>query len=112
VSAAATFTTSINRLLAQVSHWQQPRWSSAALGEPGEAAPRTRADVVFALVQRLADLGADAEHRDRRPVPREHDLILPDQLRVMSADLLTADPPDELLSEAAAATDNTRKAFP
>ena len=42
-----------------------------------------------ALVQLLADLGADAEARPRRTVPLpEHDLVLPDQLAVMAADLL------------------------
>jgi hypothetical protein len=42
-----------------------------------------------ALVQRLADLGAAAEGLPRRAVPRpEHDLVLPDQLAVMAADLL------------------------
>ena len=104
---AATFTTSVNRLLAHVSHWEQPRWSSPAAG--GSA---TRADVVFTLVQQLADLGADAESRERRPVPREHDLVLADQLRVMAADLVEATPPDALLSDAAAAVETTRKAFP
>jgi hypothetical protein len=44
---------------------------------------------MYALVQRLADLGADAEGRPRRTVPRPgHDLVLPDQLAVMVADLL------------------------
>jgi len=106
VTAAASFTSSINRLLAQVSHWEQPRWSSPAGG------PATRADVVFTLVQRLADLGADAEGRERRPVPREQDLVLADQLRVMAADIVDATPADALLSEATAAVDTTRKAFP
>jgi hypothetical protein len=96
----------MKRLLAQVSHWQQPRWSSPAGGSA------TRADVVFTLVQRLADLGADAEGRERRPVPREHDLVLADQLRVMAADLLEASPPETLLSEAATAVETTRRAFP
>jgi hypothetical protein len=45
--------------------------------------------LVYALVQHLADLGARAEGRPRRPVPRlEHDLGLPDQVQVMVADLL------------------------
>jgi hypothetical protein len=48
-----------------------------------------RSEVVYALVQRLADLGADAEGGPRRTVPvPEHALVLPDQLTVMAADLL------------------------
>ncbi|HEY7272988.1 MAG TPA: hypothetical protein VH502_09665 [Actinoplanes sp.] len=82
------FTTSVDRLLGHVRHWGQPRWR------------RSRADLVYGLVQRLADLGADAEHRDRRPVPRVGDLVLPDQVRVMADDLLAADPPDDLLRQA------------
>jgi hypothetical protein len=73
------FRTSVDRLLTRIGHWDQGRW--AANG---------RADAVYALVQRLADRAADAEGRDRRPVPRESDLILPDQLRVMADDLLAA----------------------
>ena len=45
---------------------------------------------MYALVQRLADLGADAEHRPPRPVPWVGELVLPDQLRVMADDLLAA----------------------
>jgi hypothetical protein len=104
---ASALTASVNRLLAQVSHWQQPRWSS-----PSTHPPATRADVVHELVQRLADLAADAEGRARRPVPREHDLTLPDQLRVMAADLLAADPADDVLTQAVAAVSETRKALP
>jgi hypothetical protein len=119
---AAAFTASINRLLAQVSHWQQPRWSSApapttppaTTTPPQSASPAdlaTRADVIHELVQRLADLAADAEHHEHRQVPREHDLVLPDQLRVMSADLLTAAPSDDLLARAASAVEATRRAL-
>jgi hypothetical protein len=44
---------------------------------------------MHALVQRLADLGADAEGGPRRTVPPpEHDLVLPDQLAVVANDLL------------------------
>jgi hypothetical protein len=47
-----------------------------------------RADLVYALVQRLADLAADAEGQPRRGVPRlDSDLSLVDQVRVISADL-------------------------
>jgi len=98
------FAASVERLHTQVRHWEQPRWS-----RPAPAG--TRGDLMYALVQRLADLGADAERRAHRPVPREPDMILPDQLRVMSDDLLAADAPPEMLAEAAAAVDDVRRAI-
>jgi hypothetical protein len=73
------FRTTVDRLLNQVGHWEQRRWAANGRG-----------DAVHALVQRLADLAADAEGRSRRPVPRDSDLILPDQLRVMADDLIAA----------------------
>jgi hypothetical protein len=82
------FGASVDRLLSQVRHWGQARWR------------RSRSDLVYGLVQRLADLGADAEHRDRRPVPRVGDLVLPDQVRVMADDLLAATPSDEVIRRA------------
>ncbi|MCO8278049.1 hypothetical protein M1L60_46520 [Actinoplanes sp. TRM 88003] len=91
------FATSIDRLLNQVRYWEQPRWRADS-----------RNDRAYALVQLLADLGADAEGQPRRPVPREHDMILPDQLRVMADDLLAADPPPAVLDEASAAVDQLR----
>ena len=61
---------------------------------------------MFALVQRLADLGADAEGRPHRPVPRpDHALVLPDQLAVMTADLLRAGAPAQLLAAVTAVED-------
>jgi hypothetical protein len=72
-----------------VSHWGPPRWVG-------------RAPKVHALVQRLADLAADAEGEPRRPVPRlDNDLALPDQLRVVTADLLAARPSSAVLAKAA-----------
>ena len=91
------FATSIERLLNQVRYWEQPRWRVDG-----------RNDRTYTLVQLLADLGADAEGRPRRPVPREHDMILPDQLRVMADDLLATDPPPAVLDEATAAVDELR----
>jgi hypothetical protein len=91
------FATSTDRLLTQVRHWEQPRWSA-----------NRRADRVYALVQLLADLTADAEGRPRRPVPREHDMILPDQIRVMADDLLATAVPAKL-DEATAAVDAVRQ---
>ena len=92
---------SVDRLHTQVRHWEQPRWSTPT--PSGK-----KADLLYALVQLLADLAADAEHRPRRPVPREHDMILPDQLRVMSDDLLAADAPPAVLAEATTAVDDLR----
>lgn len=68
-----------DQLVNRVAHWSTSRW-----------ALEHRADRVFALVQDLADLAADAESRDRLPVPRLADLVLPDQLRVMVLDLRDA----------------------
>jgi len=96
---AADFRTSIDRLVAQVGHWEQHRWSKPPA-----------ADTVYALVQRLADLGADAENRPHRPVPRVSDLVLVDQVRVMADDLLAAGS-DDALRDATAAVDAARHAL-
>jgi hypothetical protein len=93
------FAAATDRLLHQVRHWEQPRWRSG------------RADRVFALVQLLADLAADAEARSRRPVPRERDTTLPDQLRVTADDLLAAEPSAPALAEATAAVQAVREAL-
>jgi hypothetical protein len=89
------FATSVERLHNQVRHWEGQRW-------------KAKADQMYALVQRLADLGADAEARPRRTVPREHDMILPDQLRVVADDLIAAGP---VPPEATAAVDAARRAL-
>ena len=74
------FARAVQRLLDRTSHWTPARW-----------AQRGRAESVHALVQLLADAGAEAEGRPARPVPRlASDLALPDQLRVMAADLRAA----------------------
>ena len=70
--------------------------SIAARAVPAGSRP-TKGDSVYALVQRLADLAADAEGHPHRLVPRPGDLTLPDQLRVMSDDLIAATPSDEAL---------------
>ena len=58
-----------------------------------DGAGPTRAEVVAATVQRLADASADAEGQQRRPVPLLADVNLPDQLTVMVDDILrTGDP--------------------
>jgi hypothetical protein len=75
------------------SHWTPARW-----------AQRGRGDVVHGLVQRIADIGAEVEGRPARPVPRlASDLALPDQLRVVTADLRAADADEQLLAIATGA---------
>jgi hypothetical protein len=96
------FAASVDRLLHQVRHWEQGRWWVRTDGI-------TRGDRAYDLVQRLADLVADAEHRPRRTVPRDHDMVLPDQLRVLADDLLAAGAPEPLLAEAATAVDDLRR---
>jgi hypothetical protein len=77
------FELAVERLVNRVSHWTPPRW--AASSTSGDGSP---ADVMYALVQRVADLAADAEGQPRRRVPRlDNDLALPDQLRVVAGDL-------------------------
>jgi hypothetical protein len=98
--------TSVARLHNQVRHWEQGRWWSRPAGVSA-----TRGDLTYALVQHLADLGADAEHRPRLVVPREHDMVLPDQLRVLADDLLAAQAPEPVLAEAVTAVDDLRFAL-
>ena len=62
--------------------------AAAAAGDPGG-----RAAVAAAAVQRIADLGADAERRPRRSVPRLADTALADQLAVVVDDVLRAGDP-------------------
>jgi hypothetical protein len=101
VSAGPTddFAVSVDRLLNQVRHWGPARWRPS------------RSDVVYGLVQRLADLGADAEGRPRRTVPEVGDLVLRDQLRVVADDLLAAAPPDEVLRQATDEVNAVRRAL-
>ncbi|MEV6690163.1 hypothetical protein AB0M35_01620 [Micromonospora sp. NPDC051196] len=94
----------VELLVRQVGHWQQGRWSVVA-----SAGKLSRADLVHRLIQDVANLAADAEGRPRRVVPRlDNDLALPDQLRVVTADLLAADPSDEALARATAEVAATR----
>ena len=86
--------TEVDRLIAQVAHWEHPRWTAPL--PPGD----TRADRVHGLAQRLADRGAGAEKRPARPLPRLGDQGLIDQVRVCAADLVLAGASD--LDEAAA----------
>jgi hypothetical protein len=70
------------------------RWTASSWRLPPEGpAPDTRAEAAHLAVQRIADLGADAELRTRRPVPRINDLVLADQLAVVIGDVVrTGDP--------------------
>ncbi len=62
-------------------------------GSPGRPPAGTRGDEAYGSVQRLADLVAVAAGEAPRQVPREADLVLPDQLAVMVSDLaLIAEP--------------------
>ncbi|MFJ8577030.1 hypothetical protein [Micromonospora sp. NPDC093277] len=102
--SAAELDRAVELLVRQVGHWEQPRWSAAA-----EGGNVSRADLVHKLVQEIANLAADAEGGPRREVPRlGGDLVLPDQLRVVAADLVAAGPAESVLAEAATAVARTR----
>ena len=78
-------------LLPRLRRWDSASWSAPAALPAG--VPRTRAEVAAAVLQRLADAGADAEGQPRRPVPQLADVNLADQLTVMVDDILrTGDP--------------------
>ena len=82
-------------LLPRLRRWNAASWSAAA--DRPRARPRTgrptRADVAAAVVQRLADLAADAEGGPHRAVPRLAGVNPADQLAVMIDDVLrTGDP--------------------
>ncbi|MGW4497135.1 hypothetical protein ACWENR_00730 [Micromonospora sp. NPDC004336] len=105
--SAAELDRAVGLLVRQVGHWQQPRWAA-----PTADGDVSRADLVHRLVQEIADLAADAEGGPRRGVPRlDNDLALPDQLRVVAADLVAAAPPPEVLARAAAGVTATRDAL-
>jgi hypothetical protein len=105
--SAAELDQAVRLLVRQVGHWEQPRW--AAVATTGNV---PRADLVHRLVQEIANLAADAEGEPRRPVPRlDNDLALPDQLRVVAADLRATGAADEVLARAAAEVTATRSAL-
>jgi len=92
------------RLVDQLSHWTPSRWAASS------ASGGTRAEVVHGLVQQVADLAAGAEGQPHRPVPRlAADLSLPDQLRVVAADLLAARPEPAVLARATELVTRTRR---
>jgi len=85
-------------LVGQVAHWTPARW-------------RGRSDGVYALVQRLADAAATAEGHPSRVVPRLSDTVLPDQIRVIVADLVAAAPDPHVLDRLAEDIRATRAAM-
>ncbi len=96
------------RLVDRVSHWTPPRWAASSASGPG-----TRADRFHGLVQELADQAADGEGQPRRTVPRlSPDTALPDQLKVIVADLLAVSAGDaEAMATAAGRLAATRRAL-
>lgn len=68
-------------LLPRLRRWPADSWALPAVGGG------TRAAAAAAAVQRLADLGADAEGRPRRPVPGLGPAVLADQLAVVADDV-------------------------
>ncbi|MEV4845533.1 hypothetical protein AB0K20_20260 [Micromonospora matsumotoense] len=105
--SAAELDRAVGLLVRQVAHWEQPRWAAVAGG--GNV---SRADLVHKLVQEVADLAADAEGGPRRDVPRlAQPMALPDQLRVVAADLVAAGPPEAVLAGAAVTVTATRSAL-
>lgn len=94
------------RVAGQVAGWGPARWRATT---PASGA-RTRREVLYELVQHLADLCADLEGRERRRVPRlENDYALPDQLRVVAADLESAGPDEVTADKAVTALRETHR---
>jgi hypothetical protein len=80
----------MDTFLPRLRRWTDDGWAAAAVGGG------TRADVAAATLQRLADLGADAEGRPRRSVPWLGPAVLPDQLAVMLDDIARTGSPAAL----------------
>ena len=98
----------VDRLVDHIGQWTPSRWA-ASTAVPGSA---SRAGIVHALAQRLADLEAAVTGRPERPVPRlDNDLVLPDQVRVTARDLLAARAPQPVLAAALDAVADTRRAL-
>ncbi|MDM4722531.1 hypothetical protein QTQ03_24145 [Micromonospora sp. WMMA1363] len=106
MSEPAELARAVELLVRQTGHWQQPRWAAATGGNA------SRADLVHRLVQEIANLAADAEGQPRRTVPRlDNDLVLPDQLCVVTADLVANDPPAQTLARATSEVSAIRAAL-
>ncbi|WP_432831677.1 hypothetical protein [Dactylosporangium sp. CA-092794] len=96
----------VRKLVGQVSRWTPPRWAASSGGSA-----TSRAALMHDLVQWLADRCAAAEGRPALPVPRlDNDLALPDQLRVVAADVRRFAPPP-VHAEAADRINALRGAF-
>ncbi|GIH12085.1 hypothetical protein [Rugosimonospora africana] len=96
----------VDRLIDQVAQWPPSRW--VALTKAGGS----RAKVVHALAQRLADLEAGSTGHPRHEVPRlDNDLVLPDQVKVTARDLLAAGAAPDVLAEAGQAVADARAAL-
>lgn len=105
--SSAELSRSVDLLVRQVGHWDAPRWGVQAFG-----ADARRGDLLHGLVQRLADLAAEAEDQPLRRVPRlPNDTALPDQLRVVATDLIAANPPASVAATATAEVTAIRRAL-
>jgi hypothetical protein len=97
----------VDLLLRQVGHWTAARWAA-----PAAAGDTPRRELMHRLVQQIADLDADVEGQPRRAVPwLDNDLALPDQLRVVTADLIAAGPSAAVLTAAVDRVRATRSAL-
>lgn len=93
----------VRKLVGQVAHWTPSRWAASSASGP------VRADLVHELIQWLADRSAEAEGRPPVPVPRlDNDLALPDQLRVVAADV-SRFAPSEVVETAAERVNTLRR---
>jgi hypothetical protein len=98
---------SLDQLNSRLTHWTPSQWAASSV-----SSDRSRAEVVHALVQRLADLAAAAEGQPCRAVPRlPNDLSLPDQLRVVLADLVAAEPDTETVRRATELITDVRRSL-
>lgn len=87
-SAANQFRLAADRLYDRVYRWGAGRWAT----RPGPNDGPTNADIVYELLQQLADLGADLHQHERHDVPRlPVDTAIADQLAVISHDLADID---------------------
>ncbi|GAA2612395.1 hypothetical protein GCM10010399_49070 [Dactylosporangium fulvum] len=85
----------VRKLVGQVAHWTPSRWAASSMSGPA------RSDLVHDVIQWLADRSAEAEGRPAVQVPRlDNDLALPDQLRVIAADLSRFGSPDDVAQAA------------
>ena len=115
------FRLSMGRLTTLLSYWTPPRFSAAAspllqeatagLGAVPERGG-TVADQLAAVVQVLADVGADTEGQPRRPVPRAAEPAgMVDQLTVLGEDVVAAGPTAEDLGHLTERLDALRAAL-